>query len=104
MFTWIDVKKLTLIPSTRFETCSSFHLVLSTPILTPEPSRSENETSDSAAICSSQREEVQAIFRHARDEDVEERWGTVSESQHMKSGSLRKQLAKVLGGGGRWER
>lgn len=67
MLTWGNDKKLTLIPSTRFETCSSFHLVLSTPILTPEPSSSENETSDSAAICSSppteEREEVEPAFR-----------------------------------------
>ena len=40
----------TLIPSTKLETCSSFHRVRSTPIRIDEPSKSsENDTSDSAA-------------------------------------------------------
>lgn len=39
----------TLIPSTKLDTCSSFHLVLKTPIRNSLPSSSPKFTSDSAA-------------------------------------------------------
>ncbi len=41
--------RLTLIPSTKLDTCSSFHLVLKTPMRNSLPSSSPKLTSDSAA-------------------------------------------------------
>ena len=53
----------TLIPSTKLDTCSSFHLVLKTPIRKSLPSSSPKLTSDSAA-------------RSATTDDVEEDWSS----------------------------
>ena len=54
----------TLIPSTKLETCSSFHLVLKTPIRKSLPSSSPKLTSDSAARSA------------VTTDDVEEDWSS----------------------------
>ena len=56
--------KLTLIPSTKLDTCSSFHLVLNTPIRKSLPSSSPKLTSDSAARSA------------VTTDDVEEDWSS----------------------------